>query len=161
MINTRTASVVVTLIYLGALAVQDVHGKEDIKAFINVKLVATRANAGQVGTAVLVPAGDKTRVKLQISGVPNQVSRPIHLNAYFFEGTCENRNAETRYRLTGSVLSASVIHPEAMGAFVGPLSIAGNLPRSLESVRATQFGISIQLTPVDGNAEIFCGSFPN
>lgn len=161
MINTRTGSVVVTLIYFGALAAQDAHGKEDTKAFINLKLVATQANPGQVGTAVLVPVGDKTGVKLQISDVPNQVSRPIHLNAYFFEGTCENRNAGPRYRLSGSVLPASVIHPEAMGALVGPVSIAGNLPRSLESVRATQFGISIQLTPSDGNAEIFCGSFPN
>lgn len=161
MSKPRVAAVVavgVGLICCGSLAARAGDGNDGAKNLITVRLEPSRYNAGRIGSAVLVPAGDKTGIALTISGVPAYTSRPIHLYSYLFEGSCESRNSRPRYALTDRVLAESVTHPNAIAAFRGPARITYSVAVSFERLRATPFAISVRLSPADGNYEIFCGN---
>lgn len=129
--------------------------------FISLRLVATAKNAGNIGRAILVPQGEKTAINIEISGVPNSTSRPIHLYAYAYDGTCGNRSAAPRYALTDRVLANSLIarpvRLEPIGAFVGPVELRESIPAAFPTFRATRYAISVRTSPADGDAEIFCG----
>ena len=53
-----------------------------------VRLAGVAMNSGQIGTATLIPQGDRTVVEIEVSGVPGGVTRPVHLFTYIYEGTC-------------------------------------------------------------------------
>lgn len=123
----------------------------------SIRLVGTGYNAGKIGTAILVPEGDKTIVHLTLSGVPSGTSLPIHLYPYVYEGTCSSHKLKARYALTDHVLAQSIIRPRAIGAFRGPVQLSQSIPVAFETIRATQYAISVRTSPADGNREIFCG----
>ena len=128
---------------------------------VTLRLVATKYNAGNIGKAILVPQDDKTAVTIELSGVPNYTSRPIHLYAYIYDGSCGNRNAKPRYALTDRVLADSLlVRParlEPIGAFLGPVELKERIPVAFQTFRATLYAISVRTAPADGDREIFCG----
>lgn len=123
----------------------------------SIRLVGTRYNAGKIGNAILVPEGNRTVVHLMLSGVPNGISLPIHLYSYLYEGTCRSHKLTARYALTNRVLAQSTIRPQALGTFGGPVQLSQSIPAIFETIRATQYAISVRTSPADGNREIFCG----
>ena len=122
----------------------------------SIRLVGTGYNAGKIGKSTLVPEGDKTVVHLMLSGVPNG-TLPIHLYPYLYEGTCSSHKLKARYALTDHVLAQSIIRPQAIGAFRGPVRLSQSIPVAFETIRATQYAISVRTSPADGNWDIFCG----
>lgn len=130
--------------------------------FVSMPLVATKYNAGNVGKATLMPQGDKTVVRVALSGVPDYTSRPIHIYTYIYDGTCGSRNATPRFALTDRVLADGLIAepglgPEPIGVFTGPVQLAHSIPMDFQAFRATRYAISVRTSPADGNTEIFCG----
>jgi hypothetical protein len=124
---------------------------------MTIRLAATRYNAGELGMAVLVPSGNETVMTIQISGVPNHTTRPVHLSAAVFDGSCGSRTANPVFTPDGPPLAHSLIQPAAIGAQRGPSRIIHTLPVAFEALRAMPFAISVRLRPADGNFELFCG----
>ena len=54
-----------------------------------VGLAGTSFNAGEIGQATLVPREQVTDVVVKVSGVPNTVTRPVHLYAFIHPGSCD------------------------------------------------------------------------
>lgn len=124
---------------------------------VQLPLVTSGYNAGKIGKAILMPVGDKTVVRLELSGVPDYTTRPIHLYTYLYDGTCGNRGAMARYALTDRALAHSVIRPRAIGALRGPVWLEESIPVDFQTLRASHYAISVRVSPADGGAEIFCG----
>jgi hypothetical protein len=123
----------------------------------SIRLVGTGYNAGKTGKALVAPEGDKTVVHLMLSGVPSGTSLPIHLYTYVYDGTCSGPKSKARYALTDRVLANSIIRPQAYGAFRGPVQLSLSIPVAFQTMRATQYAISVRTSPADGDWEIFCG----
>ena len=56
---------------------------------VNVNLVATRQNAGQIGTVTLTDWDKKTGLSFFISGAPMGVTLPLRLYSFINNGTCQ------------------------------------------------------------------------
>lgn len=121
---------------------------------VNFPLAASRWNAGETAWATLVGRGDKTDATIRTSGVPPQVSRPIHLYTYIHDGTCGALSARPTYSLTDVVLARSGGATGHMGA---PYTVANTVEVRLSELRATPHAIVIRSAPADGNLELFCG----
>ncbi len=143
---------------LAATAGDDQTGAAD---HIIVRLAATRYNTGKIGMAILTPAGDKTAMTIQVSGVSEHDSRPTYLYADLFEGSCARRNPTPMYVQTKPGLAQWLTDPTAIGAFCGPAQFSQILPVSFRKLRTTPFAIVVHLGPEDGNTEIFCGDSAN
>jgi len=159
MSKSRVALVLaVGIVSCSALAAGD--SKDGGKNSITAQLQPTKNNPAKIGSAILVPAGKKTAITLTVTGVPSTTSRPIHLYAYLFEGSCKGGESGMKYALTKTVLAESVDDPSAIGAFRGPVRIRQKVDVPFEKVRSAPFAISVRLGPADGNQEIFCGDLP-
>jgi len=66
---------------------------------MTVRLTPTGQSAGEIGQAVLVALAKKTALTVQLSGVPDYVSRPVHLYTYIYEGVCGKLSAKPAYSL--------------------------------------------------------------
>jgi hypothetical protein len=119
-------------------------------AATRVTLNATSLNAGRIGQAFLIPEGATTRVVLQVSGVPNTVSPPVHLYATLHRGTCDSLDPQPAYSLTQRVLA------DASDNVM--LTIRGTVPASLDSLRNDRYALSVRTSPADANMAIFCGN---
>lgn len=144
------------LVLLGALAATAVQAKE----VISVRLEPTARNAGRNGSAMVYPVGDRTGVRLTVSGVPSHTSRPIHLYSALYEGSCKDGETGPTYPMRGRTLADSLVHPAGIGAYRGPLSLSHDLDVPFERLKGTPFAISVRLGPADGNDEILCGDSP-
>jgi hypothetical protein len=125
---------------------------------VTVVLQATPRNAGQIGRAFLIAQGSQTRVQVEVSGVPPQVSsRPVHLYTFIYEGTCYQRSAQPAFSLLGRVLAQS---PASSGIVPagGPFTISNTAPVPLEKLRREAHAIVVTTSPADGSVEIFCGA---
>ena len=162
---TRSARILSTLPTLCAGLIGLIAGKVGIcseggKSSIQIPLVATAHSTGKIGTAVLSPIGDKTYITLTVSGVPENTTRPVHLNSVLFEGSCEKGKSGVSYDMNDRILAESVVDSRLIAAFRGPVRISHKVAIPLEKIRATPFAISVSQTPVDGNRELFCGNIP-
>ena len=126
-------------------------------AFATVVLIATPYNAGRVGRAYLVPSGDRTVVRIDASGVPDTVARPIHLYTFIYEGSCAARSEKPEFALTDTVLASSLANPAGIGAFGGALMITNAAPISFDALRANPYAIVVKTAPADGDRDLFCG----
>ncbi len=125
---------------------------------VTVRLQATARNAGQIGRAFLIAQGLETRVEVEVSGVPPQVSsRPVHLYTFIYEGTCEQRSARPAFSLLDRVLAQS---PASSGIVPagGPFTISNTAPLPLQDLKARAHAIVVTTSPADGGVEIFCGA---
>jgi hypothetical protein len=124
---------------------------------VTVVLQATPRNAGAIGRAFLMSDGDGTRVQIEVSGVPPQVStRPVHLYTFVYGGTCSQPRAQPVYALLDRVLAQS---PTSSGIVPagGPFTVSNTAPLPLEKFRAGPYAIVVKTSPADGDVEIFCG----
>lgn len=124
---------------------------------IAVRLTAMRANTGEIGMAMLTPLRDETGVTVQVSGVPDHSTRPIHLYTYIHEGSCGALNPTPAYTLTDRVLAESFgVIP--MAATAGPPFKVSNIaPVPLAALRSRPHALVVRSAPADGYREIFCG----
>jgi len=128
-----------------------------VREFATVVLIATPYNAGRVGAAYLLPRGDRTIVRIEASGVPSTVARPIHLYTFIFEGSCVVHAGKPAFALTETVLASSLANPAEIGAFDGALTIANSAPVSYATLRAKPHAIVVKSAPSDGDQDLFCG----
>ncbi len=125
---------------------------------VTIMLQATPRNAGQIGRAFLIAQGSQTRVQIEVSGVPPQVSsRPVHLYTFIYEGTCDQRSAQPAFSLLDRVLAQSPASSAIVPAG-GPFTISNTAPVPLEKLRREPHAIVVATSPADGNMEIFCGA---
>jgi hypothetical protein len=127
------------------------------ETFATVLLTATLYNAGRIGRAYLVPNGDRTVVRIEASGVPETITRPIHLYTFIYEGSCAARSEKAVFALTDTVLASSVANPAGIGAFGGPLTITNTAPISFDALRAKPYAIVVKTSPADGDRDLYCG----
>ncbi len=120
-------------------------------------LTATPYNAGRIGRAYLVPNGDRTLVRIEASGVPDTVTRPIHLYTFIYEGSCAAHADKAAFALAESVLASSVANPAGIGAFGGPLTITNAAPIAFDALRAKPYAIVVKTSPADGDRDLYCG----
>src|SRR5881628_2564644 len=64
---------------------------------MTVRLDATAQRAGDIGQAVLVALAEKTAVTVEVSGVADYVTRPVHLYTYIHEGACVKLSPKPAY----------------------------------------------------------------
>lgn len=122
---------------------------------VAVPLQPARIVAGEVGQAHLMPQGDGTRVRVEVSGVPMMLSsRPIHLYTFIYEGNCGNLGAQPAYALLDRVLAQSTSGRTSAG---GPFTISNTAPLPLATLRSGTFALVVRTSPADGNRELFCG----
>jgi len=76
-----------------ALAVVPASAADAPKVFA----LAAQNGSGEVGTVVLTPMGDKTKVDVAIVGAPDGVLQPDHIHV----GTCAKLDPKPKYGLAG------------------------------------------------------------
>jgi len=119
----------------------------------NVRLTAGPENAGQVGEASFAAQGDATNIVLTLSGVPNQVTRPVRLYTYLYEGTCGNLGPKPAYSLNEVVLAAATTSPGGLGFTLNKLA-----PVPLQKLRSGGYAIAVRTQAPDLDQEMFCGN---
>ena len=123
---------------------------------VYVTLLPTTRNAGQIGRAFLLPEGGKTRVQVEVSGVPPMLAtRPVHLYTYLYKGRCDQRSAEPAFALNDRVLAQT---PAGVASGRGPYTVSNNAPLALDRLSAGPYAIVVRTSPADGSVEIFCGN---
>lgn len=150
---------VATALGAGLLGVLAIAGAAQARnaELIQLRMQSTPYNAGRVGMAVVSPSRDQTGINLTLSGVPDQITRPVHLYTYLIQGSCESRDAASAVALRGPALAESVVSPTAIGAYRGPVRLSYRVPRPFEEFTTRPFALSVRLGPADGGQEIFCG----
>ena len=104
--------------------------KSDGAKPVTVKL-SQQNKSGVSGTARLTPAGDKTKVELNMKGAPKGASQPAHIH----EGTCAKLDPKPKYGLQNVVDGKSTSEvPVSIGELTkGNLAI--NVHKSAEEVK--------------------------
>lgn len=125
---------------------------ERAAAILDTPLTATAYNAGETGRATLIARSAHTDVLIQVSGVRDSVTRPVHLYSYIYPGSCRQHDARPAYVLTERVLAD---RPPPFGN--GPYSVRNEAPVALEQLRSSPHAIVVAASPADGNFELFCG----
>ena len=118
----------------------------------NVRLIAGPQNAGQVGEASFTAEGDATNVVLFLSGVPERVTRPVHLYTYIYEGTCGNLSPKPAFSLNEVVLARAT-------SSSGPgFTLDKVAPVPLPKLRSGPYAIVVRTQAPDLDQEMFCGN---
>lgn len=120
---------------------------------VNIPLAASRVNAGESAWATLIARGDRTAATITASGVPPQVSRPVHLYTYIYGGSCRALSARPAYSLTGVVLARA----GASGNMGAPLTVSNTAEVRLAQLRDQPHAIVVKSAPADGDLNLFCG----
>jgi hypothetical protein len=127
------------------------------REFVTITLQATGNVAGKVGRAYLMPQDEGTRVLVEVSGVPPQISsRPVHLYTFIYAGACAKRGDRPAYALVDRVLAQSP-SSSGMAPLAGPFTVSNTAPLPMEQLRAGNYAIVVKTAPADGDLEIFCG----
>ena len=146
----RLSMIIVAAAACGCASAPEVRsGSGDI---LNVRLTAGPQNAGQIGEASFVAQGDATNIVLTLSGVPNRVTRPVHLYTYIHEGTCGNLSPKPAYSLNEVVL-ARVTSPTGPG-----FTLDKRAPVALQKLRSGGYAITVRTQAPDPDQEMFCGN---
>jgi hypothetical protein len=125
-----------------------------------IPLTGIAYGAGEIGKAVLVAQGEKTAVTIEVSGVPDYVTRPVHLYTYIHRGTCGNLDREPVYSLDERVLASVLGRPSVIRGIgaKGPFTVANTAPVTLSALSGSPHAIAVQTSPADGSYLIFCGN---
>jgi hypothetical protein len=146
-----------TLIVAGLLTACAATADAPSSNIVTITLQATPRNAGTIGRAFLMAEGTGTRVLIEVSGVPPQVStRPVHLYTYVYAGTCNPLAPQPAYALLDRVLAQSPTSSAIVPAG-GPFTVSNTAPMPLEKFRAGPYAIVVKTSPADGDVAIFCG----
>jgi hypothetical protein len=104
---------------------------------------------------MLIGRGGRTYVSLTVSGVPDDISRPVHLYTYVYRGSCGRLQETPEHAMNDHVL-ADVSWPTASRN--GPYTVRNTVAVSLEQLRAMPHAIVVRSSPADGARELFCGN---
>lgn len=154
--SPTSLAVIVPPVLLGACAnTADAPGRE----LVTIQLQAAPLVAGEIGRAFLMPQGEDTLVRIEVSGVPPQLtSRPVHLYTFIYEGSCGNLGAQPAYSLFDRVLAQSQSGAGVVALGGPPFTVSNSAPVPLPQLRAGNFAIVVKTAPADGNREIYCGN---
>jgi len=125
---------------------------------VTIDLVASPRNAGETGKAILLPRGDATQVRIDISGSAVPITAPAQLYMIIYEGRCGSLSAQPKYSLTQVVRASSALNPGSMGSGRGPWTLANPAPAPLATLRGTPHAIVVRTSPADANVDLFCGN---
>ena len=125
---------------------------------VTIDLVASRSNAGETGKAFLLPRGDTTQVRIDVSGSAVPVAAPVQLYMFIYEGRCGSLNAHPKYSLTQVVRASSALNPGSMGSGPGPWTLSNPAPLPLAELRGTPHALVVRTSPADANVDLFCGN---
>ena len=115
---------------------------------VNVTLVATRQNTGQIGNVVLSEWDKQTGLSFFISGAPSGVVLPLRLYSFINKGSCQQRGP-VAYAMNDRVNTER--QPIRGWAF------SRSAPVPLQTLLAGEYSILVRTTATDGNVDIFCG----
>jgi hypothetical protein len=118
-------------------------------AVTRVPLAATSLNAGEIGFVTLIPQAGGTDFVLQVSGVPNWVTRPVHLYTSVHEGSCRALSPAPMYGASRVLASR-----EMRGGF---LTVRNATSVSMDALRASPHAIVVRSSPADAGWMLFCG----
>lgn len=121
-----------------------------------IPLRATQINAGNVGQVTLLPMDGATSVRLDISGVPGDITVPIRVYTYIYEAGCGALPSRATYALNDRVLvtnTAGNLGLRPRGAY----NIAHTAPLSMNELLSGRFSIALRSAPADGDRVIYCG----
>jgi hypothetical protein len=152
----QSISPCVLLPVLGACASSEAPGTANADVKQGVRLEATPYNEGEVARATLIRGEGRTSIGLIISGVPSDVTLPVHIYTYIHEGTCGNMQEMPVYSLNEVVL------PSAPGGRIpmnsrGPFTLSKVAPLPLEELMSGRYSLVLRSAPADGHQIIFCG----
>jgi hypothetical protein len=151
------ALVLAFLVLPGCADVDHAGGGRAVGPEVAVPLVASARNAGEVGQAVLIPAGPQTRVALTISGVPTWTSLPVHVYTSIVEGGCEGVSDHVLFALNDRVLpDAAAGGSVATGK--GPFMLSHLVNAPLDELVQGGRALVLRTAPADGGEVIFCGA---
>ena len=151
----RKPGVLVSLTMAGLLSACVGTSGTPSREFTTLILHPTERVLGETGRAFLMPQGNDTRVLIEVSGVPGQVSsRPVHLYTFIYQGICGRLGREPTYALLQRVLAQS---PSSLGRPRGPFTVSNTAPLPMQKLRDGNYAIVVQTAPADGNIRIFCG----
>jgi hypothetical protein len=123
---------------------------------IVVTLAATPYNAGETGQATLIPAGAKTQVVLNFSGVPPWTTLPVHVYTYIVEGRCGAVPARAAYDLNERVLP-DIAAGGPVTSTKRPFVLAHLVAAPIERITSGEFALVLRSAPADGDRVLFCG----
>ena len=119
------AGMVVPLLLSACAGTADAPGRE----VVTIQLQAAPLVAGEIGRAYLMPQGEGTRVQVEVSGVPPQLtSRPVHLYTYIYEGDCGRLGAQPAYSLFERVLAQSQSGSGVVALGGPPFTVSNTAP---------------------------------
>ncbi len=125
---------------------------------VTVDLVASRRNSGETGKAFLLPRGDATQVRIDVSGSAVPVTAPVQLYMFIYEGRCGSLSAQPKYSLTQVVQASSALNPGSPGSGPGPWTLSNPAPAPLAALRGTPHALVVRTSPPDANVDLFCGN---
>jgi hypothetical protein len=115
---------------------------------VNVTLVATRQNAGQIGTVTLTGYDQKTGLSFFVSGVPTGVILPLRLYSFINKGSCQQPGA-VAYAMNDTVNTER--QP------IRGWTFSRTAPVPLQTLLAGEYSVVVRTASTDGNVDIFCG----
>ena len=121
-----------------------------------VPLAASRYNAGQIGSATLLPQDGNTRVLLQFSGVSNFSTSPVRVFTYLYEGSCGQLPERPAYSLNDQVLVRRDTGSLAFGPR-GSMRLSHEAPLPIDELASGRFALALRSAPADGNNLLYCG----
>ena len=125
----------VTGLALGGLAFAQDKDKASKKKSEGAKTVTVKLSqqnkSKESGTARLTPAGDKTKVELNIKGAPKGVSQPAHIH----EGSCAKLDPKPKYALQNVVDGKSTTEVPVSISELQKGNLAINVHKSADEVK--------------------------
>lgn len=104
---------------------------------VTVRLDA-QSNSGQTGTATLQPAGERTKVVIELANVPAGVAQPAHIH----RGTCDNLDKAPRWNLKAVRDGRSVTL----------------VPVSLDTILKEPMAINVHKSAIETQIYVACGN---
>ncbi len=118
---------------------------------VDIRMDATQRNAGRIARATLVPLGNETSMTVFVSGVPADVTRPVHLYTYIYPGTCANPGAAPAFELNRTVNTYQHFRGDVW-------RLTKTAPVALTTLRSSDYSIILRTSPADGAFDLFCGN---
>ncbi|MGF6780718.1 hypothetical protein [Paraburkholderia sp. GAS334] len=118
---------------------------------VNIRLTATKQNAGKVGQVTLAAQGSATELVFIIGGVPSSTTLPAHLYTYIYPGSCGHLGEKFAYAMNDRTVLGDRVPNRT-------LTMAKIAPISLQDLTSGDYAIVVRSSPADGNRDIFCGN---
>jgi hypothetical protein len=110
-------------------------------------------NVGETGKALMAGNGDKTMIRLTITGAPSWVVRPVNLYTFVYAGSCARHDVTPAYALN-EITQVGLFSSNSMS---GPFTLEKTVPLPVNAIRASAYALVVRTSPADGNVDLYCG----